>query len=132
MGKLIAAIAIVGVLFMVAMNTSFLADKSLQWVDAHSKEADAPKVMFWAGWWCDVMSDSQNAEKMYWLLYQRYPQENALVAEAMCHLAELKADGPSRITCLDYCKIVLDQYPSEEKWRFKASKLYDQVKNNVR
>lgn len=132
MGKLIAVLGCVGVVFFLAINTSMMSDQSMKWVEAHAKEPNAPKVVFWTGWWCDVMGDDQNAEKFYWYLYQNYPSENAMVAEGLYHIAEIKADGTARSSCLEYCQLVMDKYSSEEKWRLKASQLYDQVKNNVR
>jgi hypothetical protein len=129
LGKLIGGILIFGVLFFLAINTSMMSTQTMNWVDANPK---APKVLFWTGWWCDLMGDKENAEKAFWQLYIRYPQENAIVAEGIYRIAEIKADGTVRLACLEYCQIVMERYSAEEKWRMKASQLYDQVKNNVR
>jgi len=131
-GKLIAALAVLGVLFVVALNTSFLTSKATEWVEAHPQDVDAPKVMFWVGWWSDLMGDNENAEKLFWQLYQKYPQESPLVAEGLYHIAEIRVNGASRASCLEFCQIIMDKYSSEEKWRMKASQLSEQVKNNVR
>jgi TolA-binding protein len=104
----------------------------MEWVNAHPQDENAPKVMFWTGWWCDLMGDNENAEKIFWQLYQKYPQENAMVAEGLYHIAEIRVNGASRMSCLGFCQIILEKYSSEEKWREKASQLSEQVKNNVR
>jgi TolA-binding protein len=131
-GKLIVVLVLVAGLFTVGLNTDFLGTKAMTWVEAHPQDANAPKVMFWTGWWCDLMGDDHNAEKLFWQLYEKYPQENALVAEGLYRIAEIKANGTARIACVEYCQLVIDKYSSEEKWRFKASQLSEQVKNNVR
>jgi TolA-binding protein len=131
-GKLITGIIIFGVIFFVAINTQMTSDKAMAWVETHAEHPNAPKVMFWAGWWCDMMGDDDNAIKFFWNLYKRYPEQNAYVAEGLYRIADIKAQGSSRLSCLEYCQIVMDSYPSEEKWRNLASKLSEQVKNNVR
>lgn len=132
MGKLIAALVIIATLFLVALNTSFLCDQAMKWSNTHEKDPNAPKALFWVGWWSDLMGDDQSAQTLFWQLYQKYPEENAMVAEGLYRIAEIKANGTARVGCLEFCQIVIDKYSSEEKWRFKASQLSEQVKNNVR
>jgi hypothetical protein len=40
-----------------------------------------------------------------------------LCREALYRIADIKAQVSSRLSCLEYCQIVMDSYPSEEKWR---------------
>jgi len=132
MKKLFAGIALAFVLLYVAMNTSMLSKQALDWADLHAKDPLAPKVLFWTGWWGFLLGDSENSEKLFLQLYQRYPQENAMVAEGLYHVAEMREQSTTRLSCLDFCNIIIEKYPSEEKWRFQAAKLHDQVINNVR
>jgi hypothetical protein len=132
MKKVIGVIVLVGVVFFFSMNTGLISDKAVQWVDAHPTSEDAPKVLLRAGNWARLLGDGANAERLFMLLYQKYPQENALAAEGLYHIAEIREQGAARMSCLDFCRMVMDQYPAEEKWRTQASQLYDQVKNNAR
>ena len=131
MKKVVAAIIVAGGLFVIVMNTEWLGNKASEWASLNPKDPRAPQVLYWTGWWADKLNDGPTAEKLFWQLYQNYPGENAMVAEGLYRIAAAREQSSARLTCLDYCKLVMEKYPSEEKWRFQAAQLYDQVINNA-
>ena len=131
MGKLIAGILIFVVIFFVAMNTQMISDQTTAWVSEHGKDPSAPTALFWAGWWANILGDNQNAEKMFWTLYKQYPTDSDHVCEGLLDIADNRSQGAAKMSAVDYCNIVIQEYPSEQKWLEKAQKLKEQVKLNV-
>jgi len=119
------------VLFILAMNSSILADQAVNWVTEHPKDPDAPLVLYRAGRWCNIMGSGDRAVEIYQKLYEMYPERSDLCAPAMYYCAEIKSDSSTvvaiRKQAIPFLEIVATQYASEEEWRVKAKKLSDEV-----
>ncbi len=119
------------VVTILLLNSSILADQAVDWVKANPKDPDAPLVLFRAGRWCDLMGNGDHAVEIYGKLYSDYPEKSDLCAEALFHSAEIKANASNivalRKQALPYIDIITTQYASQEEWRSKAKKLYDEV-----
>jgi hypothetical protein len=130
--KEIAGIA-VGLVALVIfiLSSSFVADQAEKWVAANPKDPAAAKVLFRAARWCDLMGDNDRAVITYWKLYEQYPGETKLVAEALYQCAVIKSEGQNilvlRQQANQYLRIILDQYGVEAEWHAKAQKLFDEV-----
>ena len=93
MKKLIwGAVALI-VLFILALNSSILADQALAWVKANPKDPDAPAMLYRAGRWCDLMGNDEKAIQIYQQLVDQYPEKGELCAPALYYAASLKANG---------------------------------------
>lgn len=115
-----------------ALNTSMLADQALKWVQENPKDPHAPKVLYEAARWCDIMGDNKKALEVYWDLYQQYPGSSSLCAASLYYSAQIQVDtSVSKKLADPFLKIILDQYFSETEWVEKARKLQDEV-NYVR
>jgi hypothetical protein len=125
------AIALI-LLFVLVLNSSILANQVVAWADANPKDPDAPLMLYRAGRYCNVMGDDNRALEIYEHLYQEYPERAELCAPAMYYSGEIKANGSNNILAykkqaLPFLDIVVNQYSSQEEWRTKAKKLYDEV-----
>jgi hypothetical protein len=113
------------------LNSSILADQALLWVKSNPKDPQAADVLYRAGRWCDLLGDDNKAVDIYWMLYQQYPDRGDLCAPALYHCADLRANGSNvlnlRRQALPYLDILINQYSSEDEWRTKGKKLYDEV-----
>ena len=131
MKKLIwGAIALI-VLFILALNSSILADQALAWVKANPKDPDAAVVLFRAGRWCDLMGNDEKAIQIYQQLYDQYPEKGELCAPALYYAASIRANGSNilalRKQALPFLDILLNQYSNQEEWRTKGKQLFDEV-----
>ena len=131
MKKLIYWVIALMVLFILALNSSILANQAVAWVKENPKDPDAPIVLFRAGRWCDLLGDNSRALEIYWELYQEYPEKADLCAEALFNSAQIKNNASNvvglRKQALPYLDIILNQYSTQEEWRAAAKKLYDEV-----
>ena len=131
MKKLIwGAIALI-VLFVLALNSSILADQAVAWVKANPKDPNAPLVLYRAGRWSDIMGSNDKALEIYDMLYKEYPENAELCAPALYYSAQIKTNGSNivglRKQALPYLDTLLNQYSTQEEWRVKAKQLYDEV-----
>lgn len=131
MKKLMYGALAVIVFFILVMNSSILADQAVDWVKDHPKDPDAPLVLFRAGRWCNLLGDGEKAIEIYQELYQEFPEKSEFCAPAMYYCGEIKSDESNivalRKQALPFLEIVTTQYASEDEWREKAKKLYDEV-----
>ncbi len=132
MKKLVIAILVLIVLFFLALNTSMMADQALKWVKENPKDPHAPKVLYDAARWCDILGDNKKALEVYWDLYQQYPENSALSAAALYYSAQIEVDtSVSKRLADPFLAIIFNQYSGESDWVGKARKLQDEV-NYVR
>lgn len=130
--KKVAWIA-VGLIALVifVLSSSIVADQAEKWVAANPKDPEAPKVLYKAARWCDLMGDNDRAVASYWRLYEQYPGESKLVVEGLYYCAVIKSEGQNilvlRQQANPYLRVILDQYGSEPEWHAKAQKLFDEV-----
>jgi hypothetical protein len=124
---IIFAILIIGV-FFVALNSSMLADQAVSWVQDNPKDPNAPKVLYYAGRWCDLLGDNNKAIATYLKLYQLYPEQGELCANALYNSAEIQVETTSAPKMAnDYLQIIFDHYSTVTDWDDKAKELYDEV-----
>lgn len=131
MKKLIyAAIALI-IIFVLVLNSSILADQAVEWVKKNPKDPEAALVLYRAGRWCDILGSGDRALEIYWQLYEQYPERGDLCAPALYYSAEYKANSSNivalRRDALKYIDILTNEYSTQEEWRVKAKKLFDEV-----
>ncbi len=133
MKKIVLIAGAVILVFILVLNTSFVADQALAWVAANPKDSDAPDVIYDMGRWCDLMGNTDKARVLYLQLYQQYPERADLCAPALYHLAYNFANGTYIVVikkqALPYLDIVMNQYASQAEWQDKAKQLDDEVMN---
>ena len=128
MKKLIFFMALLVALFFVGLQSSMIADKTLDWVKQNPQSPYAAEALYRAARWCDFLSDDDKAVGMYLELYQRYPERADLCAPGLYHLADIiVSSGVAKLRAKPYLEIVMNQYASVEEWSMKAKQLYDQL-----
>jgi hypothetical protein len=128
MNKMIIFAIVLIVVFFVALNSSMLADQANKWVQDNPKDSNAPKALYYAARWCDILGDNTTAIVTYMKLYQQYPEDGDLCAPALYHCAEIQAETTSAPKMAnDYLQIIFDHYASETEWDTKAKELSDEV-----
>jgi hypothetical protein len=116
------------VVFLVALNSSAIADQAVAWVKEHPKDEHAPELLYRAARWCDILGDNNKALEIYWNLYQQYPEKGQFCAPALYYSAKIKVDVSGVKAQADpFLEIVMNQYPGQNDWGTKAKKLYDEV-----
>ena len=119
------------IVFLIALNSSLIADQALAWVKANPKDPTAPDVLYRAGRFCDVMGNNDKAVEIYWMLYEEFPERGDICAPALYYCGNIKASASYilaiRKQALPYLDIVVNQYSNQQEWRTKAKQLYDEV-----
>jgi hypothetical protein len=129
MKKLVVIGVILIAIFIFVLNATMIANQAEKWVKENPKDPDAPKVLFYAARYCDILGDNAKAQSVYWEIYQLYPEKSTLCAEALYYEAENKVEtaAATRSYAIPILDIILNQYPSEEEWAQKAKTLKDEV-----
>jgi hypothetical protein len=129
MKKLIIGGCCVVALFLMAMNTSMLAGQAEEWVKDNPKDLHAPKVLYYAARWCDILGDNHKAQSMYWEIYQQYPENTSLCAAALYYDADnmVQTSAATKSYAVPILDIIINQYSNEEDWVSKAKTLRDEV-----
>src|SRR6516164_246446 len=91
--NLIIVVAILIVVFIIVLNSGMVADQVVGWVNANSKDPNAPDVLYRTARWCDTMGNDGKAAELYWMLYQQYPDRADLCAPALYYTAYDKVNG---------------------------------------
>jgi hypothetical protein len=133
MKSLVIGVGILILVFIVVLNTSFVADQAVSWVAANPKDPSAPDVLYDMGRWCDLMGNDDKARELYLQLYKQYPERADLCAAALYHVAYNFANGTYIVVikkqALPYLDIVMNQYSTQTDWQAKARQLDDEVTN---
>jgi hypothetical protein len=129
MQKLLIAGAFLVVFFVMALNTSMIADQAGQWVKKNPKDPHAPQVLFYTGRYCDILGDNNRAQLVYQSLYEQYPEDTALAAAALYYEADNKIEtsAATKAYAVPLLDTIINQYANEEEWVKKAKTLRDEV-----
>jgi tetratricopeptide (TPR) repeat protein len=129
MKKLLIGGCCVILLFLLALNTGLMGDQVEQWVKANPKDPHAPKVLFYAARYCDILGDNPRAQKLYQEIYEQYPENSSLCAEALFDEAanKVSTSAATKAYAVPLLDTIQNQYPNEEEWVKKAKALKDEV-----
>lgn len=115
--------------FMIALNTTMLAEQAEQWVKNNPKDPHAPQVLFDAARWCDILGDNHKAQTVYDEIFRLYPENSAISAAALFYEAQNKVQtsAATKSYAIPILDTLISQYPDQTEWAEKGKKLRDEV-----
>ncbi len=131
MRNLIVGVVLLGIIFIVVLNSGMVADQAVGWVKDHPTDPDAPDILYKTARWCDVLGNDDKAQALYWMLYQQYPERGELCAPAMYYTAYDKFNDTDIVgvkkQAQTYLDILFNQYSGQTEWCSKGKQIQDEV-----
>ena len=129
-GIIILAVLIGGIL-VVTLNPHLVADQVLDWAQQNTTNVNTPEILFDTAHACQTLQDGDTAIRVYNYLYQQYPDNAVLCAQAMYYCGKIKADSSYlkgiRVQALPFLDIVINEYSKQQEWADKSQQLKDEV-----
>jgi outer membrane protein assembly factor BamD (BamD/ComL family) len=114
------------IVFGISLNSNFVYKELETWIRKHPNSNNV-ELMFFTAKWCDLTGGSLVAEKIYKEIYQKYPEHINDACKALYDLAIIASDNGQPRVALSSLQNMIDQFPTEKKWIWKARLLKSKI-----